>query len=311
MKKISIVIPFFNEEENLQRIYDELATVRHGALKHYAFEIVFMDNHSSDRSFEIATRLAGQDPVVRVFRLSRNFGYQANILTGLQSCTGDAAIQLDADGEDDPALIPTLVQHWESGYDVVYGVRSHRVESRILTLQRKFFYRLLNSISSVPIPIDAGDFRLMDRKVLEALKSFKEANPYLRGLIAYAGFRQLGITYARRPRFRGVSKFSWWDYFSLAWDGITSFSAKPLRLATWFGFGLSTLSFLAGIFYLILFLAGGVAVPGFTTLILVHLFLAGVQLLSMGLIGTYVGAIFHEVKQRPRSIIEARFPAEK
>ena len=220
------------------------------------------------------------------------------------NCSGDAAVQLDADGEDDPKLIADFVKHWEAGYKVVYGVRTHRSEGWVLTLQRKIFYRLLRNISSVAIPVDAGDFRLLDRQVLTALASFQEANPYLRGLIAYAGFPQIGIPYARRPRYKGVSKFSWWDYVSLAWNGITSFSAKPLKIATWIGFLMSSLSFMTGTFYLVLFLMGKIQVPGFTTLILVQLFLAGVQLLSMGLMGTYVGAIFDEVKRRPRSIIE-------
>lgn len=311
MKTISVIIPFFNEEDNLQKIYDELKVVRQSSLSQYRFEILLMDNHSSDTSFEIASELAKKDDAVKVLRLSRNFGYQANILSGFLNCSGDAAIQLDADGEDDPHLIIQFIEKWEAGYDVVYGIRIRRSESWLLTFQRKAFYRILASISTLSIPVDAGDFRLLDRKVLTALSSFKEANPYLRGLIAYAGFRQIGIPYSRRPRYRGVSKFSWWEYLSLALDGITSFSAKPLKIATWIGFGLSIFSLAASFYYLILFFEGKVSTPGFTTLILVMLLLAGVQLLCTGLIGTYIGAIFNEVKQRPRSIIEKKFPEDK
>jgi glycosyltransferase involved in cell wall biosynthesis len=304
MKKLSVVIPFFNEEENLRKIYGELKAVRETSLANYEFEILLMDNHSTDRSFQIASEIAGQDSSCKVLRLSRNFGYQANILTGLLKCTGDAAVQLDADGEDDPALIPSFVEKWENGYQVVYGVRLHRVESALASFQRKVFYRILNSLSTVPIPVDAGDFRLIDRQVLEVLKHFREANPYLRGLIAYAGFNQIGVSYKRRKRYSGKSKFLWWDYFSLAWIGITSFSSKPLQFTTWLGFLLSVFSFLAALFYLSLFVLGRVKVAGFTTTILLQLFLTGVQLLSIGLIGKYIAAIFDEVKSRPRSIVE-------
>jgi polyisoprenyl-phosphate glycosyltransferase len=299
-----VVIPFYNEEENLRVIYSELSKVRVSALSHYRVEIVFMDNHSTDNSFEVAREIAASDANCRVIRLSRNFGYQANILTGFLNCSGDAAIQLDADGEDDPQLIPEFVAKWEKGFDVVYGIRRKRHEGVIISFQRKLFYRLLNSISSVNIPLDAGDFRLIDRKVIDALAHFREANLYLRGLIAYVGFNQVGIEYDRRKRYRGESKFSWWDYVSLAWQGITSFSAKPLQVATWLGFALAFVSFLGGFIYLAMYLRGDIIVPGFTTMVLVQLFLAGVQLLVIGLVGKYIGAIFDEVKRRPRSIVE-------
>jgi glycosyltransferase involved in cell wall biosynthesis len=304
-RKISVVIPFYNEVENIHRIYDELSEIRRGILSAYDFEIVFMDNHSTDGSFGLAVEIAACDVGVKVVRLSRNFGYQANILQGYLHSTGDAVLQLDADGEDDPKLIPEFVRHWEEGYKVVYGIRRKRSESLWLTTQRRFFYRLINAISTVPIPVDAGDFRLMDRQVIDALATFKESQIYLRGLIAYAGFSQKGIVYDRRPRFRGVSKFNWYGYVALAWTGISSFSSKPLRIVTWLGTVLSAVSFLGCLFYLALYVVVGVPARGFTTLILVQLLLAGVQLLCVGLMGSYIGFIFEEVKRRPQAFVES------
>ena len=309
-KKLSVIIPFFNEEMNLARILDETLAVFRSSLAAYGFEIIFMDNHSSDGSFMVACALAQKHPEVKVIRLSRNFGYQANILTGYLHCTGDAAVQLDADGEDDPVLIAELVKEWEAGHEVVYGVRRKREEGPFIRLQRAVFYRILRSLSSIPMPLDAGDFRLVDRKVIEVLRLCREANPYLRGLISFAGYRQKGMPYDRRPRFDGISKFSWWDYFSLALDGITSFSKKPLAIASWLGLLFAATSFLGAVFYFLFHFIVGTNLPGFTTLILVNLFLAGIQLLCFGIIGSYIGRIFDETKARPRSLVEATFPED-
>ena len=303
-KKISVVIPFFNEVESLQIVYEELLAVRRNELVDYDFEIVLMDNHSTDGSFELASELAARDVETKVVRLSRNFGYQSNILAGYMQSSGDAVVQLDADGEDNPALIAEFIRVWEQGYQVVYGIRRRRAENILLTAQRKIFYRLLNFLSTVPIPIDAGDFRLIDRQVVDILGSFKESKIYLRGLIAFAGFNQKGIPYDRRPRHRGVSKFSWFEYMALAWTGIASFSSKPLKIVTWLGIILSVISFCGCIFYLALYALVGVPARGFTTMILVQLLLAGVQLLCVGLMGSYIGLIFEEVKGRPRAIVE-------
>ncbi len=306
-KTLSIIIPYYNEAENLPNIFREVMSVYEADLQSFQLEIIFMDNHSVDKSYDVAETICTTHPEIRtkIVRLSRNFGYQANILAGLIHCTGDAAVQLDADGEDDPALIPLLVKHWIDGNKVVYGIRNKRHEGVIISLQRKVFYRLINYLSSIQIPLEAGDFRLLDRQVIEIIKSFDESNPYLRGLIAYAGFNQIGIPYDRRPRFRGESKFSWWEYLQLAVDGITSFSHKQLNIAVWLGFTFSLASFLAVLFYIWLYLFFGIGVPGFTTLILVHLFLAGIQLLFLGVLGTYIGRIFDQVKRRPVSIVES------
>lgn len=308
MTRISVIIPFHNEGENINRIYRELIEVR-AAMPGHSFEMVLMDNHSTDASFVHAMAIADQDADVKVLRLSRNFGYQANILTGYMQCTGDVAIQLDADGEDDPRLIPQMLECWQAGHLVVYGIRRRRVESWFIQLQRKLFYRLLNSTSSVSIPPDAGDFRLIDRKVIECLRQFRESNPYLRGLIAYAGFSQTGIIYDRRARYGGASKFSWFQYWRLGWDAMTSFSREPLNLATYLGLALSLVSFVSAVCYLVFYFAIGVQVPGFMTLILSIFFLAGIQLLCIGIIGVYIGRIFDEVKARPKSFVEVEYPS--
>lgn len=303
MKKISIIIPFYNEQTNLEKIYSELDAFTK-TVSNYEFEFLLMDNCSGDQSYDVAKNLASQDSRINVLRQSRNFGYQVNILSGYFNCTGDAAVQLDADGEDDPQFIKEFIKQWEKGFDVVYGVRIKRHESLLLTIQRKIFYRLLKVISEIDIPVDAGDFRLLDRKVIEALKGFKEANPYIRGLLSYAGYKQIGIPYERRPRYSGVSKFSWIDYVSMAWGAITSFSKKPLLVIGWLGFLLCLISFLFGLGYLAMYLNGAIVIQGFTTLILFYLFFSGINLLCLGIIAFYIGRIFDEVKRRPLNFFE-------
>jgi dolichol-phosphate mannosyltransferase len=304
MKTISVVIPFFNEGHNVDRIYQELVAMHQRDLPGYALQVVLMDNHSADDSFERARAIAARDARVTVIRLSRNFGYQANILTGLFAATGDAVVQLDADGEDDPTLIPRMVELWEAGNRVVYGVRRRRAESWVLSLQRKAFYRLLNMATDLALPVDAGDFRLLDRQVVEALRACPESHLYVRGLVSFAGFQQAGFEYDRRPRYSGDSRFSYLGYWRLAWDAITSFSDLPLRLATWCGVLLAGGSLIAMMFYLCYHFVFGTRAPGFTTIVLVLFFLAGAQFLFLGLLGTYIGRIFIEVKRRPRSIVE-------
>lgn len=304
MKTLSIVIPFYNEGENVDRIYTELIAIHGRELRDYALEVLLMDNHSDDDSFARAERIAQHDARVTVIRLSRNFGYQANILHGFLAARGDAVVQLDADGEDDPALIPQMVRVWESGNEVVYGVRRRRHESWLLTFQRKVFYRLLRLGSGVDLPLDAGDFRLLDRRVVEALRGFPESHLYLRGIVSYAGFRQTGFPYDRRPRFSGTSKFSYRGNWRLAWDAVTSFTDLPLRFAAWLGAILAGMSFFALLFYLAYHFTVGTRLHGFTTIVLVLFFMAGSQFMFLGLLGMYLGRIFIEVKRRPTAIVE-------
>jgi dolichol-phosphate mannosyltransferase len=249
-------------------------------------------------------RLSASDVRVKGLRLSRNFGYQANILTGYLNASGAAVVQMDSDGEDPPAVIVEFVRQWEEGYDVVYGIRLTRQESPFLQWQRRLFYSMLNRITSLRLPPGAGDFRLLDRVVITTLcERFGERDPYLRGLVSFIGFRQIGVPYHRGKRMRGPSKFSYFDYMRLAWDAITSFSQVPLKLIAMAGFCLSGISMLASVFYLGLYITGNIAVKGFTTLILILLFVSGVQLLCLGILGEYIARIFEEVKMRPRSIV--------
>jgi dolichol-phosphate mannosyltransferase len=301
---ISIVIPFFNEEASLPVIVAEVQELEKSLHTEYAFELLLMDNHSSDRSSDIARDLCRQFPNIRYLRHSRNFGYQANILAGFRNAKGDAAVQLDADGEDDPRLIVEFLAKWREGNKVVYGVRKTREEPWLLSIQRKLFYRLLNSLSEIPLPLDAGDFRLLDRDLLDFLRESAERNIYLRGLIAYAGYKQIGIEYRRRPRHRGESKFSWFANLALALDGLTSFSRRPLILITYLGMFFAAISLILGTFYLSLYVFSDIPVQGFTTLVLLQLFFAGVILMCMGITALYIGRIFDEVKGRPPYLLE-------
>jgi dolichol-phosphate mannosyltransferase len=301
---ISVIIPFFNEEASLPLIVAEAQALEQSLTERFTFEFLLMDNHSVDGSPEIARKLAREFPNVRYLRHTRNFGFQANILAGFRNARGSAAVQLDADGEDDPRLIAEFLDKWQEGYKVVYGVRRIREESWVMTWQRKIFYRIINHLSEVPLPVDAGDFRLIDRQVLDFLRATNERNVYLRGLIAYGGFNQIGIPYARRARHLGTSKFSWLSYMHLAIDGITGFSKRPLFFITYLGGILSGISLLLTSYYLLLYLLSRIPVKGFTTLVLFQLFFAGVILMAMGITALYIGRIFDEVKGRPQYIIE-------
>jgi len=298
-KLISILIPFYNEEGSLIPIIDEIKSLEDKHKNKYDFEIFLLDNHSIDKSHEESIKLKEKYQNIKIIRHSRNFGYQANILSGYISCNGDAAIQLDADGEDDPEIISDFLLKWESGYEVVYGVRKSRQENFITRFLRSCFYRFLNSIAEIKIPIDAGDFRLVDRKIINILKNFKERNIYIRGIIAYIGFNQIGIPYNRRKRKIGKSKFNIFSYFKLASIGIISFSKKPLILIFFIGCISCILSFALLIFYLYQYFIGNILVQGFATLIIILLSFFGLTFLFLGIIALYLGQILDEVKSRP------------
>ena len=303
-KQISVIIPVFNEGANVDAIYQRVRQVFAKDLPGYEYEVIYSDNASTDDSYDRIRALAQVDERVRGIRLSRNFGFQANILSGLMNASGDAVVQLDADGEDPPEMIPILVQKWVEGYEVVFGIRKVRQEGWLLTALRKIFYRVLHRIADIKVPIDAGDFRLIDRRVADLIRGrFGEYNPYLRGLISYAGFRQIGIPYERMARISGESKFTLGAYLRLALDAATSFSRFPLKLVSVVGLILSLFSFLGIMFYLVAYTLGAIPVKGFTTLLLLLLLVSGIQLLSLGLLGEYIGRIFDEVKRRPRLII--------
>jgi dolichol-phosphate mannosyltransferase len=305
MKKIiSILIPIFNEKENINIIYNKIINAISIITERYDHEIIFLDNHSSDGSYEICKKLSQSNKKVRIIRHSRNFGYQSNILSGYENCVGDCAITIDSDGQDDPKYILDFINMWERGYDVVYGIRKARKDNFFVKMFVYFFYKLLNYFSDISIPINAGDFRLIDRKIMLHLKKFKEKNIFLRGVIFYLGFNQIGLEYERQKRLKGNSKFSLLQYFDFGQNGILSFSKFPLKFITLFGFLIFVLSIVLIFFYLFKFINGEILQPGFVTTVLILLFFFGIIIFFLGIVSLYIGQIVDEVKDRPRYIID-------
>lgn len=301
---ISICIPVYNEEENISPLYQHLLSVFKKESQ-YNFELLFTDNSSEDKTFEYLTELAHKDKRVRVLRFSRNFGYQASIMTNFLHAHGEAAIQLDCDLQDSPELIHTFLRHWENGYKVVYGVRRTRPEGWFLHFMRRFYYRFLDFISEDHLPPDAGDFRLIDRSIIENLRQNNDAQPYLRGLIAAMGFKQIGIPYDRNARLLGKSKFNFPRLFALACDGILQHSTVPLRIASIVGIISFLLAFLATLYYLSvrLFFPANWP-PGWATSNILLLFSIGMNGIFLGIIGEYIGRIYKTMKKSSLTIIE-------
>ena len=302
-KKISIIIPFYNEKENIVNILKEIEELIIIENK-YIFEVILMDNDSNDGSSTIVQDYLNKNSNIKYFKMSRNFGYQPNIKAGYDLCTGDAAVQLDADGEDDPKLISKFIKLWEKGNDVVYGVRKKRKEFFLLSKLRNIFYKYMETFSDIKIPQGAGDFRLIDRKVINYLKTFKENNIYIRGIISFIGFKQVGLEYERRERFSGKSKISLFNYFDISFSAITSFTKTPLVLIFILGSSILLLSLFLLIFYILLYLTGNINSPGFTTIILIQLFFFGLLIFMLGVISIYIGYLLDEVKKRPTYIID-------
>ena len=302
-KKISIIIPFYNEKENIINILKEIEELIKKENK-YLFEIILMDNNSNDGSSSLAQDYEKNNSKFKYFKMSRNFGYQSNIKAGYDLCTGDAAVQLDADGEDDPKLISKFIELWEKGNDVVYGIRKKRKEFFLLSKLRNIFYRYMEYFSDIKIPYGAGDFRLIDRKVINYLKTFNEKNLYIRGIISFIGFKQIGIEYERRKRVYGKSKISLFKYFDISFSAITSFTKTPLVFIFIIGLSILFLSLVLFIFYVLLYFTGNVNSPGFTTIILIQLFFFGLLIFMLGVISIYIGYLLDEVKKRPTYIID-------
>lgn len=307
---ISIVIPVYNEASNIPALYERIRGVADGLADSYRFEFLFTDNHSTDDTFAIIAGLAAGDDRIRCLRFSRNFGFQKSILTGYLAARGDAAIQIDADLQDPPELIPRFLELWEQGNAVVYGIRKKRKEGRLVTTCRSAFYRVLNLVSPDELPPDAGDFRLVDRRILEALREVDDYHPYLRGLIASFGFEQAGVEYERDARISGSSKFGFWRLVGLATDGLLLHSVVPLRIATGVAFVLSLLMLIGiGIYTYGRLVLDQPWPTGFATLAI--LIMTGIILnaLFLGVIGEYLARIFQQVKKRPITLVEAEIPS--
>jgi len=304
-KLISVCVPVLNEEENILPLYNAVDLITKDMVDQYEFEFIFTDNHSTDNTFKILKDLVAADSRIRVFRFSRNFGYQRSILTAYMKARGDAVVQLDSDLQDPPDMILKFIALWENGYDVIYGVRKTRQENWIMALIRKGFYRILNWLSEDKLPLDAGDFRLLDRKIVNLLCKIKDSNPYIRGEIASLGFNQIGVSYDRKARLSGKTKFHWCDLMSLALDGVLNHSIVPLRFSSFIGFVVTVVSLFLMIGYMIIKLFFDVKwPPGFTTTTVLILLLLGLNALFLGIIGEYVGRIYKQIKNRPLTIIE-------
>jgi dolichol-phosphate mannosyltransferase len=303
---VTISIPVFNEEGNIERLFERLRTV---ASDNDAFDFEFLvtDNASTDDTFAKLAESAAADPRIRVLRFSRNFGFQRSILMNLLEARGDAAIQIDADLQDPPELIGEFLKKWQQGYKVVYGVRRKRKENIFLTSARKAHYRLIQALSEVDVPVDAGDFRLIDRDVIEHLRSYEDRSPYLRGIVASIGYAQIGIPYDRVERMAGRSKFNLMKLIALSVDGICSQSTRPLQFITFFGFFTSFVTAALVMFYILYyFFSDGVETQGFTTLAILTLGSLGINAAFIGLMGEYVGRIYTTVRGGPTAIIANR-----
>jgi dolichol-phosphate mannosyltransferase len=309
---ISVVVPIFFEEEVLGESYARLKKVLTSLPPKYDHEILFVNDGSADRSLELMLAISKDDSHVRIIDLSRNFGHQFAITAGMDLAAGDAVVVIDADLQDPPEVIPRMVAKWEEGFKVVYGVRTMRQgESRFKRATASLFYRLLQSLSGTKLPVDAGDFRLIDRSVVNVMKNMREEHRYVRGLMAWAGFSQCGVEYERDRRYAGETKYSLTKMFRLALDGIVSFSAKPLYLAGYLGLLVTFLSMLQVVWILVgKLLHPESSVLGWTSLMAAILFLGGIQLICIGILGQYLGRVFEQCKHRPLYVVAQTFGFE-
>lgn len=307
---LSVVVPVYNEKDGLQEFYDRTKRVLLGmaGLEH---EIIFVDDGSSDASADIIAQFVRQDVRVRLLKLSRNFGHQIAITAGIDAARGDAVVVIDADLQDPPEVIVRFIEKWQEGYDVVYGMRETRDGETVLKVwTASIFYRILKSLVSLDIPVDVGDFRLMSRRVVEHLKAMQERDRFVRGLVSWIGFRQIGLLYRREKRYAGETKYPYRKMIRFALDGITSFSSIPLKMATIMGYLTSLIAF-AYACSVIVQKFMGYTVQGWATIMVGLLFLGGVQLICLGILGEYIGRIFNETKGRPLYIVDCETPSDR
>ncbi len=304
--EVSIVVPIHNEEAVIQPFFKRLLAAL-GAAEVGSFEIGCVNDGSTDRSLEFLREINRKLPSVKIISLSRNFGKDVAISAGFDFASGAAVIPIDADLQDPPELISEFLRKWQQGYKVVYGIRRRRQENLAINFARKLHYRLINMLSEVDVPLDAGDFRLIDRDVIEHLRSYQDGTPYLRGIIASIGYAQIGIPYDRNARTSGSSKFDLLKNISLSIDGICSQSTKPLQYITLFGFAVSVITVLLILIYLAIYLVSHSGeTRGFTTLVLLMLISIGLNAAFVGLLGEYIGRIYTTVRGGPTAVIADR-----
>jgi len=302
-KKLSVIVPCKNEEEVLDKFYERTIKVIKQLTTNY--EIIFINDGSTDNTLNVMLKLSEKDNNILVIDLSRNFGKELALTAGIDASTGDAVVPIDADLQDPPELIKDMWAKWKEGFDVVYATRTTRQgESFLKKFTAKMFYILMSKIVVINIPKNTGDFRLMDKKVVEALKELRERNRFMKGLFSWVGFKQYSLLYVREPRFAGKTKFKFFKLLDFAVDGITSFTYSPLRIASFLGFITFLFSMIYALFIVIHRLTTQNDISGYASTIVFILFFGGVQLLSVGLIGEYIGRIYEEVKQRPLYLVK-------
>jgi glycosyltransferase involved in cell wall biosynthesis len=307
MSKLTVVVPAYNESEGLRDFHARLGAVLEGI--DVDSSVLYIDDGSSDDTWAIMCTLRDADRRVATLRLSRNFGKELALTAGLDHVDAGAAVVIDADLQDPPELIPTFVQHWRAGYDVVYGTRASRAgETGFKKMTASGFYRVMERLSNTPIPRDTGDFRLLSRRALDALRQVRERQRFMKGLFTWVGFRQLPVVYHRDQRHAGQTKWNYWRLWNFAIDGITSFSGAPLKVATYVGLLAALLAFAFGLWVLGKALLHGDPVQGYPSLMVVVLFLGGIQLMALGVIGEYLGRLYVESKQRPLYLVDEYHP---
>lgn len=301
--KISLVVPVYNEEASI----DPFLKVARGVLRETASpsQIIFVDDGSTDATLQ-ALRAAKRDhPEICIISLSRNFGKEAALTAGLDFAQGDVTIPMDVDLQDPPELIHSFLDHWRQGFDVVYGVRTRRDgDGFVKRVTAGWFYRVFNSLSRTSIPYNAGDYRLMDRRVVDEIKKLRERNRFMKGLMAWPGFRTIGVPFERQPRAAGATTWNYWKLWNFALDGLTSFSSAPLRLWIYLGSTVALISFLFAMQIVFMTLVYGNPVAGYPSVMVAVTFFGGIQLLTLGVIGEYIGRMFTELKARPIYIID-------
>ena len=301
---LSIVVAAYNEQDVLALFFARLQAVLEELGESY--EILCVNDGSRDRTAEILNAAHAADPRIKVVHLARNFGKELALTAGLDHATGQAVVPLDADLQDPPELIAEFLHHWREGFDVVFAVRDDReTDSWLKRTSAAAFYRMLGRLSNVEIPRNAGDFRLMDRRVVDALKQLRERNRFMKGLFSWVGFRQTSVTYRRPERAAGKTKFNYWKLWNLALDGITGYSTVPLRIAGYSGLVFAFIAMLYGAYLMARTMLFGVDVPGYASLMVAVVFMGGVQLVVLGIIGEYLGRMYNEAKQRPLYIIDS------
>ena len=300
---ISLIIPVLNEEDAIPFFLNRTSEILNAA--NLLFECVFVDDGSTDRTLDVLLEGVRNDMCIKVVKLSRNFGKEAALMAGIDHAKGEVLVPIDVDLQDPPELIPQFLALWREGYDIVYGMRADRQsDSHAKRVTASWFYRFFNRLSPVKIPENAGDFRLIDQKVAEALGKLPERNRFMKGLFAWVGFRSIGVPYDRLPRVAGATKWHYWSLWNFALDGLFSFSTLPLRVWTYLGGLIAGFAFVYAIFIVARTLISGIDVPGYASLITIVLFLGGIHLLSLGIIGEYLGRLFLEAKGRPLYLVE-------